>query len=49
MKKDLTGSDSETFPVLTGHNLLDGGQGDVVVSEEHRIGIVLNKGERESR
>lgn len=28
---------------LTGHDLLDGGQSDVMVSEEHRIGIVLNR------
>lgn len=29
---------------LTGHDLLDGGQSDVMVSEEHGIGVVLNKG-----
>lgn len=28
---------------LTGHDLLNGSQSDIMVSEEHRIGIVLNK------
>lgn len=32
-----------TQNVLTGYDLLDGGQSDIMVSEEHRIGIVLHK------
>lgn len=28
---------------LTSHDLLNGGQSDVMISEEHRISIVLNK------